>query len=72
MDKLKQILEDLCPGIDLSSEAMIDDGLIDSFDMVALISEIMDAFDIRISVEDIVPENFNSINAMMALIERES
>lgn len=72
MDRLDKILTDLVPGIDLESESLIDDGVIDSFDMVALVSEIMDEFNIRISVEDIVPENFNSREAMMALIERVS
>lgn len=70
MERLKQILSDICPGIDLESQAMIDDGLIDSFDMVALVSELMDEFGVNISIEDIVPENFNSVAAMQALIER--
>lgn len=70
MDKLKQILSDICPGIDLESQTMIDDGLIDSFDMVALVSELMEEFGVNISIEEIVPENFNSVAAMQALIER--
>lgn len=70
MEKLKQILSDICPGIDLESQAMIDDGLIDSFDMVALVSELMDEFGVNISIEEIIPENFNSVAAMQALIER--
>ena len=70
MERLKQILGDICPGIDLESQTMIDDGLIDSFDMVALVSEMMDEFGVNISIEDIIPENFNSVAAMQALIER--
>lgn len=70
MERLKQILGDICPGIDLESQTMIDDGLIDSFDMVALVSELMDEFGVNISIEDIIPENFNSVAAMQALIER--
>jgi len=70
MERLKQILSDICPGIDLQSQVMIDDGLIDSFDMVALVSELMDEFGVNISIEDIIPENFNSVAAMQALIER--
>ena len=70
MERLKQILGDICPGIDLQSQVMIDDGLIDSFDMVALVSELMDEFGVNISIEDIIPENFNSVAAMQALIER--
>lgn len=69
MDELKKILEELIPDIDLESKALIDDGVIDSFDMVALVSEIMEAFDVTITVEEIIPENFNSKEAIMALIE---
>jgi acyl carrier protein len=40
--------------------------------MVAIVSSIIDTFKIEISVEDIIPENFNSVEAMMKLIERRS
>lgn len=68
--KLEEILTSLVPHIDLRSERLVDDGFIDSFDMVALVGELMDAFDVVISIDDILPENFNSAPAMLALIER--
>jgi acyl carrier protein len=71
MDELLRILSETCPGIDFENEkALIDDGLLDSFDIITIVSEIMDVFSAEISVEDLVPENFNSVQAIWALIEK--
>ncbi len=71
MDKLLEILEDVCPNIDFENEkALVDDGLIDSFDVVAIVSELTSEYDITISINDIVPENFNSAEAMLELVNR--
>lgn len=71
MDELMEILEDLRPDVDFENEtALIDDGVLDSFDIVALVGELNDAFDIEIKPNNLVPENFNSAEAMMALIEQ--
>ena len=72
MDKLIEIIKEICPAAEdiENCKTLIDDEIIDSFDMVALVSEIMDAFDVEISVDDIIPENFNSVEAIMDLIER--
>ena len=70
-EKLINILNDLRPDIEFeNSLALIDDGLLDSFDVINLIGELNDAFSIEISVEDILPQNFNSIDKMLSLIER--
>ena len=50
--------------------AMIDDELIDSFDVVAIISDLSDEFDVEITVDDMIPENFNSVDAIEQLIKR--
>ncbi len=71
MEQLLEILSDLHPEIDFEEyTTLIDDGILDSFDIVSLISEINEAFDVVISAEHIVPENFNSAEALYALIER--
>ncbi len=66
-----EILEDVCPDVDFQNEtALIDDGLIESLDIVAIVTGIMDEFDVEINVDDLLPENFNSLDAIMALIKQ--
>ena len=50
-------------------KALVDDGLIDSFEIVSIVAEIMDHFEVELDVDDLMPENFNSVEAMMQLIE---
>lgn len=68
MEKLVDILKELRPDIDIESQSLVDDGILDSFDIVTLVGELTDAFSIEIGVEDIILENFNSVDAIMALI----
>ena len=49
---------------------LIDDGLIDSLDIVAVVTDLMDTFDVQLGVDDLTPENFNSVDAICQLIER--
>ena len=71
MEALLDILRDLHPDVDFeTNERLIDDKILDSFDIVALIADINNEFDVEIPAEDIVPENFNSAKALYALIER--
>ncbi len=71
MDTLLEILNDLHPDVDFETcDTLIDDEILDSFDIVSLIAEINNEFDVNISAKDIVPENFNSAQALWALIER--
>ena len=65
-----EILSEICPGIDFETEtALIDDGLIDSLDIVAGVTELMEACDVELGVDDLTPENFNSVEAIEELIE---
>ena len=66
-----EILSAICPGIEFETEtALIDDGLIDSLDIVAVVTDLMDTFDVQLGVDDLTPENFNSVDAICQLIER--
>ena len=68
--QIMEILTEICPGIDFENEkALIDDGLIDSLDIVAVVTELMEAFDVELGVDDLTPENFNSVDAIVELIE---
>ena len=68
--KLLGILEDICPDVDFENEEnLIDDGLIESLDIVQIVNEIKAEFDVEITVDDLLPENFNSADAMLAMIE---
>ena len=71
MEKLIEILNELHDDVDFENEnALIDDGILDSLDIVTLITEINDTFDVSIPAEEIIPENFNSATAIMALINK--
>ena len=70
MEKLMQILTEACPGVEFDGQtALIDDGILGSLDIVTIVSEIMEEFDVEITVDDLVPENFTAVQAIMALIE---
>lgn len=71
MDKLMRILSELNSDVDFDTEdALIDGGMLDSFDIVTLVAEIDDAFGIEIPAEALIPENFNSAKAIFALIQQ--
>ena len=70
MEKLLAILQEIRPDVDFEKEKkLIDDSILDSFDIIAVVSELNDAYDISIEIEDLEPENFNSIEAMKDLID---
>lgn len=71
MDEILEILEGLHPEVDFETcTTLIDDKIIDSFDIVTLISDLSEEFDITIPVEEIIPENFNSAQSIYALVEK--
>ena len=71
MEKLLEILSSLHPDVDFATaEDLVDDGILDSLDIVTIVTEIDSEFDVTIPAEEIIPENFNSAAALMELIER--
>ncbi|MBP3897632.1 MAG: acyl carrier protein [Mogibacterium sp.] len=71
MEQLMEILEGLRPDIDFANEkSLVTDRLLESFDIINLVSEIDDEFDVKIKPADLVPENFDSAEAMWELIQR--
>ena len=71
MEKLLEILNELHPEVDFeNNDSLIDDGILDSLDIVTLVTEIYAEFGVMIPAEEIVPENFNSAEALMALITK--
>lgn len=71
MQALLEILKELHPEVDFETcDTLIDDKILDSFDIVTIISEINTEYDVAIPAEEIIPENFNSAEALYDLIER--
>ena len=70
-EKVIAILNEVKPTRDLSGiEDIIEGGYLDSFELMNLISMLSEGFDIEIGFDEIVPENFNSVAAMVAMVER--
>ena len=71
MEELLSILEEIQPDIDyMNCDSLIDDSMLDSFSMLSLVSEIEDVFEVELSPEDLVPDNFNSIHSIWNMICR--
>ena len=71
MDELLELLEDIKEDVDFEHcDTLIDDHIIDSFDILQIISTLNDHYDISIPASEIVPENFNSAKALYAMVER--
>lgn len=71
MEKLLNLLSEIRPDVDFTTETeLIDDGILDSMDVVSIISEIDDVFDVQIRITELDPENFNSAEAIWNLIQR--
>lgn len=69
-EKVMEILGEIRPDVDFGeSTTLLDDGDLESLDVVALVGELNDEFDIKITVKHITADNFNSVDAIIQLIE---
>ena len=72
-EEIIKILSELRPEFDFSQEVdFIEEGMLDSFDIVSLVDEIETHFGVAISGTDVIPENFCSVNAICETIKRNS
>ena len=70
-EKIVEILKKMHPGVDaINSDRLVDDGILDSLDIVTLVTELNAVFGLRIPAMEILPDNFNSVEAMVLMIER--
>ena len=71
MEEILEILNELHPDVDFENEeGLVDKRILDSLDIVTLVSEIDDRLDVTIPAEEIIPENFNSAKALSELVRR--
>lgn len=71
MNKLLELLKGIRPDVDFETEtALIDDGILDSFDVVSIISELDDVFGVQIRIAELDPDNFNSMKSIWKLVQK--
>lgn len=70
-EQIIEILEDIQPEADYETcQTLIDDHILTSLDVLSLVAELEDEFDVTIPTVEIIPSNFNSVNAIAAMVER--
>lgn len=71
MEELLEILKNIRADVEFETEdKLIDNSILDSFDIIAIVSELNDHYDIEISADDLLPENFNSAKAIKQLVDK--
>lgn len=71
MERLKELLEELKPGVDFEEcENLVDGHILDSLTILSLIASLEEEFDITIPTIEIIPDNFNSISKIWNLITK--
>ncbi len=71
MEELLGILKEIRPDVDFETETrLIDDSILDSFDIISIVGELNEHYDIEIDVEDLEPDNFNTAEAILKLVTK--
>lgn len=71
MEKLLELLKNIRPDVDFENEtSLIDDGVLDSFDVVSIISGLDDEFGVQVKINELDPENFNSVESIWNLVQK--
>lgn len=71
MEELLKVLGEIRPDVDFANEKkLIDDGILDSFDIIQVVTELNDNFEVEISIDELVSDNFNTVQAMWELIQK--
>ena len=71
MEELLRIMSEVRPDIDFETETkLIDNEMLDSLDIVAIVTDVNDEFEVDINVNDLLPENFNSAKALYELVQK--
>ena len=68
-DQILEILQDIRPDVDFETETSLIDGkVLESFDIISIVNELNDEFDIEIGPKELIAENFNSLDALTAMV----
>ena len=71
MEILLELLQGIRPDVDFENEiALVDDGILDSMDIVSIISELDDEFDVQVRINELDPDNFNSMESIWELVQK--
>lgn len=70
MEELLELLEDFKDDVDWDAEDLVDSKQLNSLDVLQIISIINEEYDITVTAAEIIPENFNSVKSLWAMIER--
>ncbi len=70
-EKVLSILKEIRPEFDFEeSDNFVEDGYLDSFDIVTLVSELETAFDVIIDGLDVLPENFETVRDICNMVNK--